>query len=687
MEKIQNGIWKFRFGDPTGHSCLSLLKYNPSPALQTGKDLPCPFRETDFSVTVSDRGVLLEYAPDADERFYGLGLMLKSFCHNGSKKHLRTNADPVKDTGDSHAPAPFLLSSAGYGIIVDSLRHVTFGVVNNSKKRDRSRENGESASVKLDTDSLYNNRNTAEKVLDIEIPSAKGVEIYLLAGETMLDVVRKYNLFFGGGCLPSLAGLGVLYRAYGDADEDHVLALAESLRNDGIPCDNFGLEPGWQSHAYSCTYTINREKFPHFETMLKKLKDMRFHVNIWEHAFINGQSPLYGQLFDYAGDYEVWQGLVPDFTIGKCAEIFAKHHQRFLDMGIESVKLDECDNSDYTYGWSFPDYARFPGGLDGEEMHAVFGHLYADVFETLFRKNDLRHFSQCRSNGLGASPYPFVIASDLYEHRDFLTGLVNCGFCGFLWSPEVRQTASEEELVRRLETAVFSPYCCVNMWMVKYEPWKQWEENKNREGVFLKNAEELTEKCRKILEKRMIFLPYLYTSFYRYKAEGQPPFRALVLDYPDDKNTETLSTEYMMGEDLLVAPFIADEKEKEREVYLPDGIWYDFYSEKKMTGGVYKIPRKGTEIPIFVKAGAILPLAAPRQYVPGEGEKFVITPVVYGADPRECLLYEDDTKSFGCERGEFNLIRISVSDGQTTVRKEGSYCGELYEIGEARIIE
>lgn len=685
MNNLDKGIYKFTFGTPDEHGFFALIKHERSPYLKDKESLDCPFSEEDFHFRVTPRGVLIEMCPNENEKFYGLGLQLKSFCQNGSKKHLRVNANPAGDTGDSHAPAPFLISTANYGIIVDSLRHVTFGVVNNTKKRPRKGLSvGGKTVAATDTDSLYKSSGSSESVLNIEVPSAKGVDIYVIAGKDVRDVVERYNLLFGGGCMPSLASLGVLYRAYGRADEKHVLSLAESIRADKIPCDNFGLEPGWQTRSYSCSYLINRKNFPDFEKTVEKLRDNRFHVNVWEHAFINAESPLYEELYDYSGDYEVWRGLVPDFLYKDCTEKFGSYHQKYIDMGIESVKLDECDNSDYTLGWSFPDYAEFPSGLDGEEMHAVFGHLYANVFDKLFRKNDMRHLSQCRSNYLGASSQAFVVASDLYKHKDFLNGMITASFSGLIWSPEVRQTESEEELIRRLELVALSPYCCINMWMVPFAPWKQWDETKNKNGEILSNAERLTARCRKILQLRMILLPYLYTAYYHYYKNGTPPIKAVVLNYQDDENTYNLDDEYLIGDDILVAPFIADEIKDCRKVYLPAGNWYDFYTNEKIGGGRYiEVKREGKDIPVYVREGAVLPLAEPREFVPDPNrkEKFRITLRVYGENAESCVLYEDDAKTYAFERGECNLLQISLNGDKIIIDKKGDYRGEsLYEI-------
>ena len=101
-----------------------------------------------------------------------------------------------------------------------------------------------------------------------------------------------------------------------------------------------------------------------------------------------------------------------------------------------------------------------------------------------FKKRDQPTYQLVRSSGALAAPYPSALYSDLYNHRDFVRALVNSGFSGLLWCPEVRDAASEEDLIRRMETAAFSPLMMVNAWYIKNPPWKQLNREKN-------NADEL----------------------------------------------------------------------------------------------------------------------------------------------------------------------------------------------------
>ena len=421
---------------------------------------------------------------------------------------------------------------------------------------------------------------------------------------------------------------------------------------------------------------MDKNRYPDFYGLKDYLAQNHFHLNLWEHAFVHGSSPIYQDLYDLSGDFEVWEGLVPDFTLTKTREIFAEYHaNNFIRQGIDGFKIDECDDSDNTNGWSFPATALFPSGLDGEEMHALFGGAYATAFEEAFQKEDIRHFSQVRSLGLGASSHSFCLYSDLYDHFDFCRGILSSAFSGLLWSPEVRQCKSEEELLLRLELVTFSPMCLINAWMIPNEPWKQYDEKKNIAGEFLPDFQNLTKKCKEILERRMSFLPYLYNAYERYEKTGVPPFRPLVFEFPNDLRARKVETEFFMGDDLLIAPFIYNQHGENRTVYLPKGVWYDFYTGEKFEGASeWKVPYTG-KTPVFVREGSVIPYAKPLPYTTPESI-FDIELRCYGGVEklRPCRLFSDDGVSYAYAKGNCSVQEIFVGkNGEYTVSTMGDY--------------
>lgn len=668
-----NSIWKYTFGTPEEKTPVSVF----SPALPSGDqplpDVPDPpFRQSDISFKATARGCVLTLPIAENEQFFGLGLQLKSVNQTLKKKCLRVNSDPVADTGDSHAPVPFYLSTKGYGVFVDTARYASFYFGTHSKNGTAGQT--ETACAADNTADLYGARKMqGDRFVMIDVPAARGVDIYLFGGPDMLTAVQRYVLFSGGGCMPPMWGLGVWYRAYVNAEKADVERLSGQLRAEHMPCDVLGLEPGWQTHFYPCSYIWNEEKFPDHREMLGRLSENGFRVNLWEHVFVHSTAEIYRDLSAMSGDYQVWDGLVPDLSLPKAAGIFCDHHEEhFVKEGISGFKFDECDNSDFIASpWSYPEISAFPSGMDGEQMHSVMGLLYQKMILPAFEKHNRRTYGSVRSSHALAAPMPFVLYSDLYDHRDFIRGMINMGYSGLLWTPEVRQCHSAEELIRRLQSVVLSPMALINGWMIPNPPWKQYDEEKNKAGCFLDDGGELQRICRSILRLRMELLPYLYSAFYQYATTGKPPFRGLPLDYPDDINTYGIDDIFMVGDSLLFAPLF--EGQTERTVYLPEGTWVNYFTREVFAGqNTYRFTAKPEDMLLFVKGNSVLPVAQAVECVTDD-TVFAITLVKYGKGG-SCLLVEDDGVSFDYKKGARNLVVAEWTETERPlISRTGTY--------------
>lgn len=622
------GVWRYTIGTPEKITPVTTRHYAPLTnalaALAAVAD--CPVTLTG---SMSVRGCFLNVPLAADESVYGLGLQFKSFQLRGQKKLLRVNADPATDAGDSHAPVPFYVTTRGYGILIDTARYTTFYCGNTHLKPGPPSD-------------------PAGDQTRIEVPEASGVDVYVFAGPSLREAVQRYNLFSGGGALPPRWGLGFWYRCDADFDQTNVLQFAAALRDERIPCDVLGLEPGWQSHAYSCSFVWSK-KFPDPGGLLTQLHQQHYQVNLWEHAFTHPSSPLYQPLLPHSGNYEVWGGLVPDFLDADARKIFADYHDRqIVSLGVSGFKLDECDNSDFTGGWSFPEISRFPSGADGEQMHSLFGLHYQNTIQEVFEKWQQRTYGLVRSSGALAAPSPYVLYSDLYDHGQFIHAGPQAGFCGLLWCPEVREAGNPQELIRRLQSAAFSPLAMINAWYLKNPPWKQVDRGANNAGQFAADAAEVEAQCRSILEWRMRLVPYLHAAFVRYHQEGLPPLRALVMDYPDDSNARSVDGEYLLGDSLLVAPVPvglftpATKNPIQRKVYLPAGDWQDFWTGQHYSGHQeISIAVPLEKIPVFAKSGTIFPLAQPTLST-GDPDSWKLSALVFGDGSRPAALFEDD---------------------------------------------
>lgn len=674
--EIFPGIWCFTFGQPEAITPQSTRHYAPAAESLAPLSLVAEPPVT-VSATVNDRGVLVRIPLAADEMIYGLGLQLQSFEQRASKKKLRVNADPVMDSGDTHAPVPFYVTTRGYGVFIDTARYATFYLGNKisapATPRDRlpvtDRNDGWNGIPP------YQQKGYGESSdVWVEIPSpARGVNVYVFGGPSMREAVQRYNLFSGGGPIPPRWGLGFWYRAETNASQADALALAREFRERQIPCDVLGLEPHWQSHSYSCSYAWS-DRFPAPSEMLRQLREQGFRVNVWEQAFVHPSAAIYRPLLERCGDYEVWGGVVPDFLDPKARQIFADYHeQAHVAAGVSGYKADECDNSDFTGNWSFPETSRFPSGADGEQMHSLFGLRYQDALQLVFEKRRQRTFGLVRSSGALAAPYPYVLYSDLYDHRQFVHAVAQSGFSGLLWTPEVRDAAGPVDLIRRLQAVALSPLAMVNAWYLKNPPWKQTDKDPNNAGEFAERWEQVEAQCRAVIELRMQLIPYLHAAFVRYHREGRPPFRALILDYPDDLQAREISDEYLIGDALLAAPIVMSSRggqtssainpngEARRDVYFPTGEWRNFWTGERILGPCHRsvvVPLE--RIPLYVKSGAILPLARPTLHTE-DPASWEITAQVFGDGSLGAELYEDD----GSYTPTLSRIRLTWDAGKS----------------------
>lgn len=673
MQQIAKGIQKITFGTPEQYTPEYFRQFSikKEEIEQIPVSRSSGITEDQIHWKKTKRGITVTLPMETREDIYGFGLQLQGFNQAGRRRYMKVNSDPVANTGESHAPVPFYISSAGYGLFVNTFRYTTFLCGTNSE---RGQSSGMTAENEIHEEfseaAIYAlKRAKEERKIIIDIPAAEGIELYLFEGN-IPEVVQRYNLFSGGGCVPPMWGLGMWYRIYGGSDEKVLEKLAEQFREEKLPMDVLGLEPGWHSHSYSCTYKWSY-LFPHPEEMIEKMSKHGYKLNLWEHLYVYPKAPFYKKLVPYSGDYEVWNGLVPDFATKGASELFENYHRdTFVKKGIAGFKLDECDNSDYNpSNWAFPDSTEFPSGMDGEQMHLAIGTLYQNLIYRIYRQENRRTYSQVRSSGALAAPLPFVLYSDLYDHKQFIRGVVNSGFSGLLWCPEVRDCANGDDLLRRLQTVVFSAHALINSWRIPSPPWKQTDIEKNLAGEIMDTADYYTEECRKLFALRMSLLPYLYSAFVEYSRTGKPPIRALVLDYPEDMEARMVDDEYLFGDSMLVCP-LTYEDGTSRKVYLPQGRWYNFFTGEEAEGGqMFEIHAAYDEIPVFVKDGAMIPVANPVLHI-DKDTVFEMTVKIFGEADGRFVLYEDDFDTFAYEEKQKQIVIEKHPGSELTIQAE-----------------
>lgn len=655
-QQVEPGVWKGIVGTPEAYSLLSVADVSPqSGALKKMPVADFPALGNEVVGAISDGKTSLRIPLVKGEQLYGFGLNFQTVHQRGKILNLHVDHYGGKDNGRTHAPVPFYVSSQGYGVLINSARYLTVYAGSGVRK------DSPNAPVAQDrnTDKNWSSRPYSDAV-EILVPAA-GVEIYLFAGPTPMDAIRRYNLYCGGGALPPRWGLGFTQRTqrlYTDEQVKEEVALFEEK---GFPLDYIGLEPGWQSKAYPCSFEWDKGRYPDPAGFVKEMEEKGVRINLWTNPYISPASGIYKEMAPLSGSHTVWNGIVPDFTLERAQKIWTeKLKKEHLSIGVSGYKIDEVDGYDH-YLW--PDVATFPSGLSAEQMRQTYGLWVQKITADMYKDQNVRTFGLVRASNAGGNALPYVIYNDYYSHEDFITALINSGFSGVLWTPEVRGSKTGEEWLRRFQSVVFSPMAMINAWSSGTKPW---------------SFPEVSESVKEYALLRMQMMPYWYSEFAKYRFEGTPPFRAMNLEpgfnvkvteeiisqnLEDNPYLEAVNREvkdqYMAGEYLLVAPMFVGQES--RRVILPKGNWYDFYTGEYAGNGEVITVKPGLEkIPVYVKDGGIIPMMAPLLHAPKANDIVDLEVRHYGTKPNSYLLYDDDGETFDYEKGAYSWRTLTV---------------------------
>jgi len=665
---VAPGIWTASMGEMQDE--LRYTDFAAAPpkneALDQLSKQKFPFDRGEVTYLITPAGkIMIRIPTDADEKLYGFGLQLDGI--QKSRKVMTLNMDHwSKGGGRTHAPAPFYISSKGYGVFFNTARFLK--IYNKVGNRKDSPHNPPEVDRNPPADEKQAGPWQALPMGDaVEAQIiGKGLEVIVYAGDSMLDVVCRYNLYNGGGALPPLWGLGFWHRVHAHFNADQTRNEVKEFKDRDFPLDVIGLEPGWMSKSYPCTYEWQTKRFPDPLAFTKDLLDQGIRLNLWENPYISKHSRIYEKMFPLSGSHMVWLGIVPDYTLQEARKLLTdQHYQDHIRIGVSGYKIDEVDGYDF---WLWPDHATFPSSVSGEAMRQSYGLIMQrTLFKDLFKKQNVRTYGLVRGSNGAASGYPFVLYSDAYDHAQYITGLSAASLSGLLWTPEARSAGDGLEWLNRMQTVCFSHMAKLNAWFSGKKPW---------------SFDDVTNPVRDVIKLRMRLLPYLYNAFADYHFKGIPPIRAMILEdglvdlqaktikgklnsendpYAMGKVIERID-QFMFGPSIMVAPFYKG-RAVQRQVQLPAGDWYDFYTGQWIgNNSTISVTAKelGNRIPLFVKEGAVIPMLtkAINQTEKAYGHPLEVR--VYGKTGGQCTLYEDDGKSFNYEKGQYRTRRLLV---------------------------
>lgn len=499
-------------------------------------------------------------------------------------------------------------------------------------------------------------------------------DYYFMPGNDMAEVVGLYTSLTGTTPLYQRWIYGSHQSRWGYYTQDEVLDIADKFRELDIPCDVIHMDIDYMN-GYR-VFTFDDKKFPDVKGLSEKLADRGVKlISIIDPGVKKDEDYFMykeGMEMDaFAHDtdgsvYEnaVWPGtsVFPDFTKQSVRSWWGDKTKILLEHGISGIWNDM--NEPASFNGPLPDDVQFEYGAH-EKVHNIYGHFMAKATYEGLAKNDggKRPFVLTRAAYAGSQKYCGGWTGDnhsIWAHIALsleqvcnlsVSGLAMCGsdIGGF------GSDTTPELLVRFYEAAVFVPFFRNHsaMGTRRQEPW-QFDET-------------TIDAVRKTVKLRYRFIPYIYDLAHECEKTGAPIVRPLVYEYPVDKHVRNISDEYMLGSFVLVAPVIAPGKEA-REVYLPDGDWYDYYTGEKYSGGRYILADAPLDkVPVFIKAGAIIPVADGEIRSTEDITEDKISILTYPGKG-SFVHYQDDNETFTYRDGEYNAVEYTL-DGDKLEKK------------------
>ena len=581
------------------------------------------------------------------EHFFGFGERMDFLDRRGKKVRL----DVGRGIGRPHiigaynvleanySPIPFFMSTKGYGIFFHNAYPTTWDM----------------GSTNLNNYSF----------------SAEGGELdyYFIYGPTFTNILDGYTSITGKSPLLPKFALGLQVGTYsggtwGYEDKtstDYVVNLAKKFRDLQIPMDVLHLDSTWrifgENGGKGATTFEWRDTFKNPEKMFSDLYALNLNM-VGVHLrprFDNGKKL---RLLDTARE----KGFVypEEDNPGEFVNFFDQESvdwwwengvMRVAEQGAMFLKTDEGS----AFGRKANESNKTgPQGDSIKALHNLFPIAYAKApYEKFQEFNNIRGMNHTREGYAGIQRYPFIFAGDWPSEWQYfepvikaglnigLSGVGNWAHCmgGF------EHVADPELYIRWCQFGLLSPLS--HLFGMEHPNYKEpWNYGEDALRIF-----------KQYDNMRYSLIPYLYSYSYEMYKKGTPLMRALVLSNQDDENTYNITNQYMLGENLMICP-VTEKEAKTRVVYLPKGIWTDYWTGKTYKGKEhYSILCPIDKLPIFIKEGAIIPTQEPLNYI-GEKEITQLTLNIYPSKSNDFLLYDDDGKSLEYKKGMANTTHI-----------------------------
>ncbi len=529
-----------------------------------------------------------------DEHLFGLGEKFTPLDKIG-QRIISWTQDAFGSTSErSHKNIPFLISTSGYGLLLDTGAKVTW---------------------ELGTISCQS------YTMNIEGPT---LDAYWIYGPTPAQILARYTDLTGHAPVPPDWSFGLWMSGSGARrDRASIETMIDGLESRDFPADVIHIDTWWMKWRQYANYRFDAEAFPDIEQLIADIHSKGLKLSLWEQPYISIESHLYeegvasnyflkrpdGEVYviDYglslaprpdgiirvATPETSWNAPVAivDMSNPDAVRWYQDQHRPLLQMGVDVFKTD--------FGEDVPRDSVFSSGQTGDTMHNLFPLLYNQAVSDVTAQEKGYRLVWSRSGTAGSQRYPVCWSADPAADWDSLActirGGLSIGMSGIpFWSSDIggyRGMPSPELFIRWAQFTLF----CSHARMHGDSPREPWE-----------FGDEAVSITRDYVALRYRLFPYIYSAALEAAQTGLPVIRAMPLAFPDDPNTYDKDLQYMFGGSLLVAPIY--DPSGERFVYLPQGTWVDFHTGKIYHGQTSIRVRVGLDImPIYVRGGAVIP--------------------------------------------------------------------------------
>jgi alpha-glucosidase len=518
---------------------------------------------------------------------------------------------------------------------------------------------------------------------------------YFMHDTSVAGVIQQYTHLTGRMELPPLWSIGYQQCRYSYYPDKEVLSLADTFREKDIPADAIVLDIHYMD-KYKI-FTWSKRDFPDPKSLLKKLKDQGFNIVIMcdpgikvEEGYEAYEDGVKKDVFvkypdgtNYTG--QVWPGwcVFPDFTKPATRSWWKDHFKEYVSLGVEGFWNDM--NEIATWGNMLPENIEmdFEGNKSsmrrGRNIFAL--QMARSTYEgTKALMKNKRPFNLTRSGFSGIQRYAAVWTGDNVAYDEHMMlgirivnsmGLSGIAFAGYDVGGFVGN-ADSKLFARWISIGAFSPFFRGHSMINSRdsEPWSY--------------GEEVEQISRNYIKFRYQILPYIYSLFYEASETGMPIQRSLALDYTHDSKVYDghFQHQYLFGPFILVAP--AESNKEFVKVYFPEADgWYSVYNGTKHDGQHEEILECPLHrLPVFIKAGAIIPMQASRNHT-GEISDQLIVHLYAGKSDTSFTFYEDDGASFDYQKGNFSKRTIDYLPGNKKLifrAGEGTFSGTFKKL-------